>query len=129
MYLDALELAALADAAGFCPAGHAAEAFGQWGRGSAGKDALELRVIGERQLDFAACLPVVQAAGDVHRRDDLEGELVDAVVLVAADVEQLVASRRLERRGGDRRRDVLDVGKGAALLPLREGEQRRGPHQ
>src|SRR5207244_8930324 len=94
MDLDALELAALADAAGFCPAGHAAEALGQWGGGSAGKDALELRVIRERQLDFAARLPVVQAAGDVHRGDDLEGELVDAGGLVAADGEALAASRR-----------------------------------
>src|SRR5947208_7540097 len=120
---DALELAALADAARLCPAGHAAEALGQRGRGSAGEDALELRVIGEGQLDLVARLPVVQAAGEVHGGDDFERKLVDAVVLVAANVEQLVASRRLERRGGDRRRDVLDVGEGAALLAIPRSEE------
>src|SRR5438874_1776868 len=97
---DALELAALADAARFCPAGHVAEAFGQWGRGSAGEDALELGVIGEGQLDLVARLPVIQPAGEVHGGDDFEREFVDAVVLVAANVEYLVACRRLERRGG-----------------------------
>src|SRR6266513_779217 len=126
---DALELAALADAPRLCPGGDAAEALGQRGRGSAGEDALELRVIGEGQLDLVACLPVVQPAGDIHRGNDLEGELVDAVVLVAANVEQRVASRRLERRGGDRRRDVLDVGEGAALLAIPEDGQRLALHQ
>ena len=40
---------------------------------------------------------MLQAAGHVHGGDHFEGQLVDAVVLVAADIEDLVAGGRLER--------------------------------
>src|SRR5438445_6879788 len=87
--LDAVELSALPDAAGLCPACHVAQTLGQGGGGRVGKDALELGVIGEGQLDLVARLPVLQATGNVHGGADLPCELCDSEGPVAAAVDSL----------------------------------------